>query len=144
MNELWKMKCKADLFNLRRQEAALQSMPEEIAMERERMVTIKSAMGGSGVQGGGMSNDEKLNNSICLIDLLSDNLQYTTTEVNLTRKALSTLTEEEQRILSVLYIDRQRGGAGILCEELNCDERTIWRKAARALEGYNTARHGKN
>ena len=44
MNELWKMKCKADLFNLRKNEAAIQSIPEEIDMERDRMTSIKLSL----------------------------------------------------------------------------------------------------
>ena len=77
MNELWKMKCKADLFNLRKNEAAILSIPEEINMERERMTSIKSASTGTApVQGGGTSYEERMNNSICLIDLLSDNLRF--------------------------------------------------------------------
>ena len=143
MNELWKMKCKADLFNLRKNEAAIQSIPEEIKMERDRMTSIKSASTGtSPVQGGGTSYEERMNNSICLIDLLSDNLRIAESEVRLTKKALAMLTDEEQRILEVLYIDKQKNGVQRLCDELCCDESTVWRKATRALSGYCTARHG--
>lgn len=143
MKEFWKTKCKDDLFNLRKNEAAILSLPEEINMERDRMTSIKSASTGTApVQGGGTSYEERMNNSICLIDLLSDNLRFSETEVRLTKKALSTLTDEERRILDVLYIDRQRDGVSRLSNELGCDERTVWRKATRALEGYNTARHG--
>ena len=89
MNELWKMKCKADLFNLRKNEAAILSIPEEINMERDRMTSIKSASTGTApVQGGGTSYEERMNNSICLIDLLSDNLRFAESEVRLTKQAL--------------------------------------------------------
>lgn len=143
MNELWKMKCKADLFNLRKNEAAILSIPEEINMERDRMTSIKSASTGTApVQGGGTSYEERMNNSICMIDLLSDNLRFAEAEVRLTKKALATLTDEERRVLEVLYIDKQKNGVQRLREEFGCDERTIWRKASRALDGYNTARHG--
>lgn len=143
MNELWKMKCKADLYNLRKIEAAIESIPDEIALERDRMTAIKSASSGtSPVQGGGTSYEDRMNNSICLIDMLTNNLHVSTDGARLTKKALASLTEEEQRILTVLYIERQRNAAGRLCDELNCDERTVWRKAARALANYNAARHG--
>lgn len=115
MNELWKMKCKADLFNLRKNEAAILSIPEEIDMERDRMTSIKSASTGTApVQGGGTSYEERMNNSICLIDLLSDNLRIAESEVRLTKKALATLTDEEQRILEVLYIEKQKRCAAAL------------------------------
>ena len=141
MNELWKMKCKADLFNLRKNEAAILSIPEEIDMERDRMTSIKSASAGTAsVQGGGTSYEERMNNSICLIDLLSDNLRIAESEV--TKKALAALTDEEPRILEVLYIDKQKNGVQRLCDELGCDDSTVWRKATRALSGYCTARHG--
>lgn len=143
MTELWKLKCKTDLYNLRKNEAAIESIPNDIALERERMTAIKSACTDSTpVQGGGGSYDDRLNNSICLIDLLTANLHFAEKEVELTRKALDKLADEERRILEVLYIDHQKNGAERLCEELNIkEEATIWKKAMRALESYCTVRY---
>jgi diphthamide synthase (EF-2-diphthine--ammonia ligase) len=143
MTELWKLKCKTDLYNLRKNEAAIESIPNDIALERERMTAIKSACTDSTpVQGGGSSYDDRLNNSICLIDLLTANLHFAEKEVELTRKALDKLADEERRILEVLYIDHQKNGAERLCEELNIkEEATIWKKAMRALESYCTVRY---
>ena len=143
MNELWKMKCKADLFNLRKNEAAILSIPEEINMERERMTSIKSAATGTApVQGGGTSYEERMNNSIFTVDALAKKLSITETEVKLTKQALALLTEEEQRVLEVLYIDKQKNGAQRLCDELGIiDETTVWKKATRALSSYCTARY---
>lgn len=143
MNELWKMKCKADLFNLRKNEAAILSIPEEINMERERMTSIKSASTGTApVQGGGTSYEERMNNSIVTIDALKDKLLFAEKDVKLTRQALAILTAEEQRILEVLYIDKQKNGAQRLCDELGIiDETTVWKKATRALSSYCTARY---
>ena len=143
MTELWKLKCKTDLYNLRKNEAAIESIPNDIALERERMTAIKSACTDSTpVQGGGSSYDDRLNNSICLIDLLTANLHFAEKEVELTCKALDKLADEERRILEVLYIDHQKNGAERLCEELNIkEEATIWKKAMRALESYCTVRY---
>lgn len=143
MTELWKLKCKTDLYNLRKNEAAIESIPSDIALERERMAAIKSSCTDSTpVQGGGSSYDDRLNNSICLIDLLTANLHFAEKEVELTCKALDKLADEERRILEVLYIDRQKNGAERLCEELNIkEEATIWKKAMRALESYCTVRY---
>lgn len=143
MTELWKFKCKTDLYNLRKNEAAIESIPNDIALERERMTAIKSACTDSTpVQGGGSSYDDRLNNSICLIDLLTANLHFAEKEVELTCKALDKLADEERRILEVLYIDHQKNGAERLCEELNIkEEATIWKKAMRALESYCTVRY---
>ena len=143
MTELWKLKCKTDLYNLRKNEAAIESIPNDIALERERMTAIKSACTDSTpVQGGGSSYDDRLKNSICLIDLLTANLHFAEKEVELTRKALDKLADEERRILEVLYIDHQKNGAERLCEELNIkEEATIWKKAMRALESYCTVRY---
>lgn len=143
MTELWKLKCKTDLYNLRKNEAAIESIPNDIALERERMTAIKSACTDSTpVQGGGSSYDDRLNNSICLIDLLTANLHFAEKEVELTHKALDKLADEERRILEVLYIDHQKNGAERLCEELNIkEEATIWKKAMRALESYCTVRY---
>lgn len=145
MTELWKLKCKTDLYNLRKNEAAIESIPSDIALERERMTAIKSACTDSTpVQGGGNNYDDRLNNSICLINMLTANLHFAEKEVELTCKALDKLADEERRILEVLYIDKQRNGAQRLCDELNCDDSTVWRKAKRALTDYCTARYGTN
>lgn len=143
MNELWKMKCKADLFNLRKNEAAILSIPEEIDMERERMTSIKSASTGTApVQGGGTSYEERMNNSIVTVDALKDKLMFAEKDVKLTRQALALLTEDERRILEVLYIDKQKNGSQRLCDELGIiDETTVWKKATRALSSYCTARY---
>lgn len=78
MTELWKIKCKSDLYDYRANEAALVSIPEQITLERDRMTSIKSAASGSTpVQGGGSKFEDKMNNSICLIDMLNDNLKLT-------------------------------------------------------------------
>lgn len=144
MTEIWKIKCKNDLYDLRANEAALVSIPEQIALERDRMTSIKSAASGTTpVQGGGNRFEDRLNNSICLIDMLTDTQKITAKDVELTRRALETLTSEEKRILEVLYIERQKKGAARLCDELGiAEEATIWKKAMRALERYCTARYG--
>lgn len=144
MTELWKIKCKTDLYELHANEAAVQSIPEQIALERERMTSIKSASSGATpVQGGSSRFEDKMNNSICLIDLLNDNLALTKKDIELAHKALATLSAEENRILEVLYIERQKKGAARLCEELGiAEEATVWKKATRALERYCNARYG--
>ena len=143
MTEIWKLKCKTDLYNLRKNEAAIEAIPSDIALERERMTAIKSACTDSTpVQGGGNNYDDRLNNSICLINMLTANLHFAEKEIELTCKALDKLADEERRILEELYIDKQRNGAQRLCDELNCDDSTVWRKAKRALIDYCTARYG--
>lgn len=146
MKELWKIKCKSDLYNLRKNEAAVINLPEEIELERERMVSIKSASTGTApVQGGGCKFEDRMNNSICLIDSLTENLGFAEREVELTRKALNMLSKDERRILEVLYIDRQKQGVERLCEELGiADHTTIRKKAAKALENYCAFKYGVN
>lgn len=107
------------------------------------MIALLCLPGTSPVQGGGNSYDERLNNSICLVDMLRDNLRIAERDVKLTRKALEMLSDEERRLLEVMYIDRQKNGLQRLCEEFNVDERTIWRKLGYALNAYNAARHGE-
>ena len=144
MEEIWKLKCKIDLRNLRKNEAAVESLPEDIATERARMVSIKSAASGTApVSGGGSRYDDRLNNSICLIGELEDSLKLTRREIAQTNRALAKLTDEERLLLERMYIDRQRDAVERLCEELNCDERTAWRKAAAALNSYCRIRYGR-
>lgn len=143
MKEFWKTKCKDDLFNLRKNEAAILSLPEDIENERSKMTSIKSASAGAApVQGGGTSYEQRLNDSICKIDEMTKNLHHAEKDIKLTRQALATLTNEERRILEVLYIDRQKRGAERLCQELAiAEEATVWKRAMQALGNYCAARY---
>lgn len=144
MADIWKQVCKQSLYELRLHEAALSSLPDEIALTKDRMTSIKSASSGSApVQGGGTSYEDRLNNAIVKIDLMENNMDETRREVELTKRALNNLSEEEQHILDVLYIQRQKRGVDRLCEELCVDESTVWRRASRALSRYSAARYGK-
>lgn len=112
-------------------------------MERERMTSIKSASAGTApVQGGGTSYEQRLNDSICKIDEMTKNLHFAEKEIKLTKQALATLTNEDRRILEVLYIDRHKRGAERLCQELAiAEEATVWKRAMRALENYCVAKY---
>lgn len=144
MAEIWETICKKTLYDLHAIEAAVESLPEEIAMEREKMTSIKSAMSSSTpVKGGGSQYEDRINNCLTKIDLFTDNLKCAQKEVDITYRALGGLNDEEMHLLDVLYISRQKHAVSRLCDDLQCDERTIWRRASNALKKYCILRYGR-
>lgn len=63
--------------------------------------------------------------------------------VALTDRALGALTPQEQLVLRMLYIAPQKGNIARLCELLDCEQATVYRRRDRALEKFTTALYGK-
>lgn len=55
---------------------------------------------------------------------------------------LACLSEDEQRVLTRFFIDREPGCAGILCEELGCEQAQVYRVRERALQKMTLAMYG--
>ena len=57
-------------------------------------------------------------------------------------KALAVLGEEEKLVLDRFYIHRAKGNAGELCERLNVEQATVYRKRDSALRRFTIALYG--
>ena len=55
---------------------------------------------------------------------------------------MATMSAEEKRILEKMLIHPERGGALRLCEELDCEQSSIYRKRDRALHKFTIALYG--
>lgn len=64
--------------------------------------------------------------------------------VTLTNRALGTLTPQEQLVLRLLYIAPQKGNVARLCELLDCEQATVYRRRDKALQKFTMALYGKN
>lgn len=145
MTEMYEFLCKQELSDLGQYERHHTETLDEISTLQEQLTSIKGAkMDGMPVHGGANSRENWLVNTLCHIDRLKAEARYAESKAQLTRKALDTLDYDNRRILEVLYVDKQRNGAQRLCDELNCDDSTVWRKRETALKDYDRARHGSH
>ena len=63
--------------------------------------------------------------------------------VALTNRALGALTPQEQLVLRLLYIAPQKGNVNRLCELLECEQATVYRRRDKALQKFTMALYGK-
>ena len=57
-------------------------------------------------------------------------------------RSLDALTEEERTVLDMLYIHPKKGNATKLCEVLEVEQSTVYRRRDKALEHLNLALYG--
>ena len=57
-------------------------------------------------------------------------------------KALAVLDDEERLVLDRFYIHRAKGNVGDLCERLNVEQATVYRKRDSALRRFTIALYG--
>lgn len=130
---------------LRRYDAmrrAVQNIPEEMKRLELLARSIQSARAdGAAVRGGG-DREEVLINNLLHRQELQNALEQAKLWLCTTDRALSALSPEEKRILDKMLIHPERGGALRLCEELECEQSSIYRKRDRALQKFTIALYG--
>lgn len=129
-------------YEARRQ--ALQLIPEqlktlEMSFEAIRAATIDAVPVHGG---GGNKREEALIDNIVRREELERNLKIAEQEVKITEEGLSGLTEEQQRILEMFYIDRPRGHVERLCEELFLEKSRVYALKDEALKKFTVACYG--
>ena len=74
---------------------------------------------------------------------LQHQLKFAREQVAATEKALQLLTEEEYMVVEMLYIAPGRGHVERLCQELHCEQATIFRRRDSALRKITLALAGR-
>ncbi len=139
----WKKEAEQKLRNYGVRRHALVALPQQIAQVRSRRRDVRSSRtDGAAVAGGGSRREEYLVDSITYQEQLEQQLRETREYVSGMEEALSALTREEQLILDRFYINPLSGGADRLCEELNLERSTVYRRKERALRRFTMALFG--
>lgn len=73
---------------------------------------------------------------------LTRSLQRARSWLQVTDRAMSALSEEEELILHRLYVCPERGAMGRLCNELGVETSSVYRKRDRALQRFTLALFG--
>lgn len=141
--EYWKFRAIDKLKDYTAQKAALQSLPEEIARLESEAYSIKSATSdGTPVKGGGSGREDRLLSNIVKREEHKAMLHRATLAVGVVERGLAVLNREERLILDRFYIHPNRGNVDRLCEELMCEQATVYRRRDKALYHFTVCLYG--
>lgn len=87
--------------------------------------------------------DDVLIGNIMKRQELSRTLENAKIWVDVTNGALSVLTPEERHILVSMYVQPERGVVNRLCNELNVEQSSVYRKRDNALYRFTMALYGE-
>lgn len=73
---------------------------------------------------------------------LEGRLEQIRSELCQLETALGVLTPEQRLVLELMDIRRDRGNPALLCQLLNCEQATVYRRRRKALDRFTTALYG--
>lgn len=139
----WKREAIDKLKNYEAHQEATESIPKEIKRLELAYVGIRSATtDGTPVSGGSNTREDTLLSNIVHRDELKRRLREARLWVSQVDKALAVLDDEERLVLDKFYIHRTKGSVGELCERLNVEQSTVYRKRDNALRHFTIALYG--
>ena len=126
-----------------RKEAA-DSLTEQIKNLESKFTSIRAATtDGTPVKGGNENKrEEMLINNIATREELQRNLDTVKKEIEITEKGLASLTPEETKILTLFYMQRQKGFVDRLCNELYISKTELYRQKEDALKKFTMVCYG--
>ena len=138
----WKHEATERLQKLQAMRQAIHSIPREIErLELEAEGIRGLAMDTVRVTGGGKREDALLSNLVHRQELQSAFYQADSW-VTTVEGALEVLSPEERLVLERLYIYHEKRGIERLCEELQMEHSSVYRKRDRALRMFTLAMYG--
>jgi DNA-directed RNA polymerase specialized sigma24 family protein len=139
--EYWKFKAIDKLRDYPLKAAAIQSLQEELQRLELEATNIRSATAdATPVQGGGSSREDKLLSNIIHRDEIKRMIAGAKLACNVVNTSLAALDAAERDLLTDMYI--LSGGTPRIAEMLGLDERSVYRRADRALRRFVIALYG--
>lgn len=139
----WKSEAMEKLRRYDAMRAASCNLPKEIQRLR---IAARATKGASTdvtpVKGSGNRREEMLMDNLVHQQELQWTLDQTKCWLDVTERALRSLTKEEKLILQRLYICPEKGAVERLCEELGLEQSSIYRRRDRALQRFAIALYG--
>lgn len=131
---------------LRRYDAMRQAscnIPQEI---RRLQIAARAVKGANpeetAIQGAGGQRENQLLDNLVHRQELQWTLDQTKCWLDVTDRALKTLSKEEKLILQRLYIYPEKGALERLCQELELEQSSVYRRRDRALQRFAIALYG--
>ncbi|WP_298029713.1 DUF1492 domain-containing protein [uncultured Dysosmobacter sp.] len=139
----WKREAIDKLRNYEARKQAPANIQQEIKRLEVEYTGIRSAVtDGTPVSGGTSTREDMMLSNIVHRDELKRSLKETRMWVATVEKALAVLSEEERQVLDRFYIHAAKGAVKDLCELLNVEQSTVYRKRDEALRHFTIALYG--
>ena len=139
----WKAEAKEKLRRYDAMRLATVNIPQELERLQIDACSIRAARTDSTpVTGGGNRREEAMINNLIQRQELERTLQQAQLWLQATDRALSALNPEEKLILHRLYIYPEKNGLARLCQELDVETSSIYRRRDRALRHFTLAFYG--
>lgn len=139
----WKNEAKEKLRRYDAMRLATINIPQELHRLEMDAQSIRSARtDATPVSGGGSKREDALLNNILHRQELTWTLQQAQAWLQITDRALTTLTQAEKLILTRLYIYPEKGGLERLCKELDMESSSVYRHREQALKRFTMALYG--
>ncbi len=90
----------------------------------------------------GETREDALLSNLVKQEELGRSLEQTRQWLRIVERALSALNPEERLVLNRFYICPERGGVDRLCQELQVEQSSIYRKRDKALRKFTVALYG--
>lgn len=139
----WKEEATQKLRQYNAMKLALQNLPEELNRLEQAASSIRSArIDDTPVKGGTNRREDMLLSNMVHREELVNTLSQAKLWVSTTERALGALTPEEKLILYRMYMYPERNALDRLCQELDLEQSSIYRKRDQALNRFVTAYYG--
>lgn len=132
----------ADLRVYEKRKAAVGNLEERIKILNEQNVSLQGLSNSAPVMGGANRQEDAWINNIVERGQLETNLKIVKSLVELTKKGLASLTDEQRLILELFYIDRVQGYKEILCDRLCIEQSRLYELKDRAIKDFVIGMYG--
>lgn len=138
----WKSEAIEKLRNYETHKRSLVSIPMELERMDDAYTGLRAATLDGTARGGGNHREDIMLSNIVRRDDLKRRLEESRLWVEFVDGGLSVLDDEERLVLERFYIHPFKGKVDELCERLNVEQATVYRKRDSALRRFTLALYG--
>lgn len=131
-----------DLRNLEKNRFSITQMREELETLEAEYASIK-ATNYDKQPGGATTQEDRLLTAIAKKDELEADLKATALHVEDMDRLLECLEYDDRRVVTLMFVQRERGAVQKLMEELGYEKSQVYRLRDRALRNLATLRWGR-
>lgn len=122
---------------------ALESIPAELQRLELEAASLHSAIGGdTPVKGGSGGKEDALLGNIVLRAELNAAYEQAKNWVSTVNNGMAVLSEEQRRILDMMYINPLKGNVDRLCADFGIEKTAVYRRRDDALRAFTIALYG--
>ena len=138
----WKDEAMEKLRRYSSMQQAAHNIPEEIRLLEQDAIALRSPGLRTAVKSSGGRREDALLSNIVKRQELENALDQTRRWLHCTDRALRCLSAEERLILQRMFIYPENGCVQQLCQELDVEQSTVYRKRDKALEKFTISLYG--